>query len=145
MEDNDCEGDADRQFDCDAVGGGEQGITQGCADTYLYTLGTQHANIIISFRKYFLFRRKLPIGILIIAYLDCQWIDITDVPVGNYLLRLHANPGHNVAETDYYNNIAVCNLIYEPGRLYAFNCHIPDDYENSFIRQFYSERAYTGM
>jgi len=113
LEDNDCEGDADRQFDCDRVGGGEQGITQGCADTYLYTL-------------------------------DCQWIDMTDVPVGNYLLRLHANPGQGVAETDYYNNIAVCNIIYEPGRLYAFNCHIPDDYEDTFIKQFYSERAYSG-
>ena len=42
LEDNDCEGEADRQFDCDAIGGGEQGITQGCADTYLYNLGILH-------------------------------------------------------------------------------------------------------
>ena len=39
LEDNDCEGDADRQYDCDRTGGGEQGISMGCADTYLYTLG----------------------------------------------------------------------------------------------------------
>jgi len=76
--------------------------------------------------------------------LDCQWIDITDVPVGNYILRLHANPDLTVAETDYYNNVAVCNLIYEPQRLYTFNCHIPDDYESEFIEQFYTERAYGG-
>ena len=50
----------------------------------------------------------------------------------------------SVAETDYYNNLAVCNLILEPNRLYAFNCHIPDDYEASFIDQFYTERAYGG-
>ena len=36
---------------------------------------------------------------------DCQWIDITDVPPGNYILRLHTNPGNQVAETDFYNNI----------------------------------------
>ena len=28
-----------RQYDCDRTGGGEQGISMGCADTYLYTLG----------------------------------------------------------------------------------------------------------
>ena len=41
LEDNDCEGEAERQFDCDRIGGGEQGITQGCADTYLYNLGSE--------------------------------------------------------------------------------------------------------
>lgn len=41
LEDNDCEGEAERQFDCDRIGGGEQGITQGCADTYLYNLGPE--------------------------------------------------------------------------------------------------------
>ena len=50
----------------------------------------------------------------------------------------------NVAETDYYNNIAVCNIIYEPSRLHAYNCHIPDDYEHNFIAQFYTPRAYAG-
>ena len=41
-------------------------------------------------------------------FLDCQWIDITDVPHGHYILRLHANPGNQVAETDFYNNIGMC-------------------------------------
>lgn len=39
LEDNDCEGGASRRYDCDNVGGGNQGISMGCADTYLYTLG----------------------------------------------------------------------------------------------------------
>ena len=43
--------------------------------------------------------------------LDCQWIDITDVPPGHYLLRLHANPGNQVAETDFYNNIGKCSIL----------------------------------
>ena len=63
----------------------------GCADTYLYTLGKLQ---VIFNSKFVKLIKK-----------DCQWIDITDVPPGNYLLRLHANPGNQVAETDFYNNI----------------------------------------
>ena len=99
LEDNDCEGDADRQYDCDRTGGGEQGISMGCADTYLYTLGKQLklkniGNIVLP-------SKFLSSDIIS----DCQWIDITDVPPGNYILRLHTNPGNQVAETDFYNNI----------------------------------------
>ena len=99
LEDNDCEGDADRQYDCDRTGGGEQGISMGCADTYLYTLGKQlKLNNIGNI--------GLPSKLLSSdIFSDCQWIDITDVPPGNYILRLHTNPGNQVAETDFYNNI----------------------------------------
>lgn len=38
--------------------------------------------------------------------LDCQWIDITDVDPGNYLLRLTVNPDFDFAEADYGNNQA---------------------------------------
>src|SRR5579859_3175320 len=34
----------------------------------------------------------------------CQWIDITDVPPGNYWLSITVNYKHVIAESDYSNN-----------------------------------------
>jgi hypothetical protein len=36
--------------------------------------------------------------------LDCQWIDVTDVPPGEYDLQVRVNPDRNVRELDYTNN-----------------------------------------
>jgi hypothetical protein len=36
--------------------------------------------------------------------LDCQWIDVTNVPPGNYVLSVTVNYAHVVAELDYTNN-----------------------------------------
>jgi hypothetical protein len=36
--------------------------------------------------------------------LDCQWIDVTDVPPGEYDLQVRVNPDRNVRELDYDNN-----------------------------------------
>jgi len=44
--------------------------------------------------------------------IDCQWIDITDVPFGNYSLRVDANPSRMVTESDWLNNRAVCEIGY---------------------------------
>lgn len=38
--------------------------------------------------------------------LDCQWLDITDVPVGDYVLEVEVNPNRYIAEKDYANNVA---------------------------------------
>jgi hypothetical protein len=38
------------------------------------------------------------------ASVDCQWIDITDVPPGNYLLRIRLNTEHVLLESNYDNN-----------------------------------------
>lgn len=38
------------------------------------------------------------------ASLDCQWVDITDVPDGDYLLRISINPDRVIEESDYGNN-----------------------------------------
>lgn len=38
--------------------------------------------------------------------LDCQWIDITDVPAGNYILRLTVNPMGTLPEPNRTNNAA---------------------------------------
>jgi len=44
------------------------------------------------------------------ADLDCQWVDITDIPLGSYWLYLEVNPVINgtrlFAESDYANNVA---------------------------------------
>src|SRR5438876_8936006 len=44
-------------------------------------------------------------GDLYDSTLDGQWIDITDVPDGNYTLELEVNPLHILPESDYSNNI----------------------------------------
>lgn len=36
--------------------------------------------------------------------LDCQWVDITDVADGSYLLRISINPDRIIEESDYDNN-----------------------------------------
>lgn len=36
--------------------------------------------------------------------LACQWIDITDIPSGEYTLRITVNPDHTLIESDYSNN-----------------------------------------
>ena len=41
-------------------------------------------------------------------HLDCQWIDITGVPLGRYILRQHVNPNRLSPESDYKNNEASC-------------------------------------
>lgn len=38
------------------------------------------------------------------AYLDCQWIDVTDTPPGDYTLVVELNSEHKVIELDYENN-----------------------------------------
>ena len=44
------------------------------------------------------------------SYLDCQWIDVTGVPPGKYLLRVTINGGlngpHVFGESDYADNVA---------------------------------------
>lgn len=39
------------------------------------------------------------------AWLDCQWIDISTVPAGEYTLRLEVNPLRLLEERDYGNNV----------------------------------------
>ena len=64
------------------LGGGNQGISINCHDNYDYTL-------------------------------DCQWVDITDLTVvgRSYKLRLVANPALKGGESDYSNNVVLCDVI----------------------------------
>jgi hypothetical protein len=44
------------------------------------------------------------------AGLDCQWVDITDVPNGDYVLVVSINASQGVEEADYDNNIVSLNV-----------------------------------
>jgi hypothetical protein len=42
--------------------------------------------------------------------LDCQWIDITDIPAGEYLLRVESNSERALVESTTENNVAVITV-----------------------------------
>ena len=41
-------------------------------------------------------------------YLDCQWIDVSDVRSGRYIIRQFVNPSRESFESDYLNNEIRC-------------------------------------
>jgi len=46
--------------------------------------------------------------------LDCQWLDISDVPSGWYLLTIEANPAHTIVEKNYANNAVEVQIFIPP-------------------------------
>uniref|UniRef100_A0A3Q0RH03 Lysyl oxidase homolog n=1 Tax=Amphilophus citrinellus TaxID=61819 RepID=A0A3Q0RH03_AMPCI len=58
------------------------------------------------------------------ANIDCQWIDITDVPPGNYILKVTVNPSQLVEESDFSNNEVRCDIRYTGSYVQARNCRI---------------------
>nr|QTP96543.1 adult cement protein 7 [Chelonibia testudinaria] len=44
------------------------------------------------------------------AYIDCQWIDVTDIKSGNYVLRVRINADRKVPEASFDNNQVICNV-----------------------------------
>ncbi|KAM9848904.1 lysyl oxidase-like 5a [Aulostomus maculatus] len=58
------------------------------------------------------------------ANIDCQWIDITDVPPGNYTLKVTVNPYQLVQESDFSNNEVLCDIRYTGSYVQARNCRI---------------------
>ncbi|XP_078017232.1 lysyl oxidase homolog 1 isoform X2 [Epinephelus lanceolatus] len=58
------------------------------------------------------------------ADIDCQWIDITDVQPGNYILKLQVNPKFLVLESDFTNNVVRCNIHYTGRFVTTTNCKI---------------------
>ncbi|XP_060693626.1 protein-lysine 6-oxidase-like [Hemiscyllium ocellatum] len=58
------------------------------------------------------------------ADIDCQWIDITDVKAGNYILKVSVNPSYLVPESDYGNNVVRCDLRYTGHHAYTSGCRI---------------------
>uniref|UniRef100_A0A4W3IJY5 Lysyl oxidase homolog n=1 Tax=Callorhinchus milii TaxID=7868 RepID=A0A4W3IJY5_CALMI len=57
------------------------------------------------------------------ADIDCQWIDITDVKPGNYILKV-INPSYLVPESDYANNVVRCDIRYTGQHVYTSGCRI---------------------
>ncbi|XP_069013905.1 protein-lysine 6-oxidase-like [Embiotoca jacksoni] len=58
------------------------------------------------------------------ANIDCQWIDITDVPPGNYILKVTVNPNFHVLESDFTNNIVRCEITYTGVYVQTRNCRV---------------------
>ncbi|XP_017044917.1 lysyl oxidase homolog 3B [Drosophila ficusphila] len=56
--------------------------------------------------------------------LDCQWVDVTDLSPGTYVLKIAINPEFKVAEMNYDNNAAICDLIYTENFARVQNCRL---------------------
>jgi len=56
--------------------------------------------------------------------IDCQWIDITDLPIGVYTFKMAINPEYKVPETTFENNAALCTLHYNEMQAVINNCSL---------------------
>ncbi|XP_005185263.2 lysyl oxidase homolog 3B isoform X1 [Musca domestica] len=56
--------------------------------------------------------------------LDCQWVDITEMNTGSYTLKIAINPEFKVAEMNFDNNAAICNLLYTDTYARVDNCRL---------------------
>ncbi|CAL8254384.1 unnamed protein product [Merluccius merluccius] len=58
------------------------------------------------------------------ANIDCQWIDVTDVAPGNYILKVTVNPSQLIQESDFSNNVVRCDVRYTGTYVQTRNCRI---------------------
>ncbi|XP_030620921.1 lysyl oxidase homolog 3A [Chanos chanos] len=68
--------------------------------------------------------------------IDCQWIDITDVTPGNYILQVVINPNFEVSESDFTNNAMKCNCKYDGNRVWLHKCHLGDSFSEEAEKEF---------
>ncbi|VDD81743.1 unnamed protein product [Mesocestoides corti] len=55
---------------------------------------------------------------------DCQWVDITDIPVGDYTYQVTYNPDYLVPESNYFNNAVTCKMQYRGNSGRFYQCKI---------------------
>uniref|UniRef100_A0A8D2LFT7 Lysyl oxidase like 4 n=1 Tax=Varanus komodoensis TaxID=61221 RepID=A0A8D2LFT7_VARKO len=67
--------------------------------------------------------------------IDCQWVDITDVPAGSYIFQVIVNPKHEVAESDFSNNVLRCQCQYDGHRIWLHGCHTGETTAGSLDRE----------
>ncbi|XP_010778938.1 protein-lysine 6-oxidase-like [Notothenia coriiceps] len=58
------------------------------------------------------------------ADIDCQWIDITDVSPGKYILKVTVNPRQQVPESNFNNNVARCEVQYTGTAAHVSGCTV---------------------
>ncbi|XP_035513556.1 protein-lysine 6-oxidase-like [Morone saxatilis] len=56
------------------------------------------------------------------ADIDCQWIDITDVSPGRYILKVTVNPRQQVPESNFNNNVVRCDVQYTGTAAHISGC-----------------------
>ena len=56
--------------------------------------------------------------------IDCQWVDCTGISGGSFYLRVQLNPGNQVAESDFKNNVAKCTVYDYRSFIIADKCWI---------------------
>ncbi|ESO09287.1 hypothetical protein HELRODRAFT_73641 [Helobdella robusta] len=56
--------------------------------------------------------------------IDCQWVDMTDVPPGYYIFKVHINPEFKIAELDFSNNAVTCVLYYSGSSVNLNSCKL---------------------
>jgi len=74
--------------------------------------------------------------------IDCQWIDVTDVKEGNYLMRVHVNPDALVPESDFNNNEVYCKVRYDGYYSKIWDCHIPDHFDDKARSNYIDPRKF---
>ncbi|KPM08908.1 lysyl oxidase-like protein 2-like protein [Sarcoptes scabiei] len=113
LEDNECDQDdevLDRsRYACADFG--DQGISVGCGENREF--------------YFHLFSYFLVDTVDIYKYdLDCQWIDITDLHAGSYILKITINPEQKIPEKTFRNNAVKCLFDYYGHRTSVSNCSI---------------------
>ncbi|XP_062235540.1 protein-lysine 6-oxidase-like isoform X1 [Platichthys flesus] len=58
------------------------------------------------------------------ADIDCQWIDITDVSPGKYILKVTVNPQQQVPESNFNNNVARCDVQFTGTAAHVSGCTV---------------------